>query len=548
MEVPYPLISDIEKKRCLPFVGAGFSKNSVLPAGLSMPDWAELTKILAEHAKTPESMAAPAVAERYQQKFGRVQLIETIREALHPDKCRPGRAHKVFVQLPFDTIYTTNFDLLLEEAYSEETRPFRSLVGELQLPFHAGQAASTIIKMHGDLRHEEHIIVTETDYRSFLTKYPVIATHLSAMLITRTPLFIGYSLSDPDFENIRRVVRSRLGAFERMGYIIQFDVPAERAEAMLGDNLHVISLSSDSRQSRDEVLASFFHAIQEALDTKAGTSLRTSRPDIFEEVRPDVIQEAVRSSDQSAIAEATSLLCFVLMPLGDRFNALYRRIIAPVVSAQGFTALRADELSGSGFVMEQIRSAIQQARFCIADLTMSNPNVLYEVGIAHAAGKPLLLLAEKGSKLPFDLAHQRVIFYDALSASLGEQLRDAINVVAAQDRIPEAARLFDMGLYRASIASSAVALEQRLRSMLANHRTKIVMPTFSIKHMAEALRGLEDKITTSQLAALSKVAALRNRAMHDPAQPTKTDAEFVLETVQSFLDQTSVGSDEGAQS
>src|ERR1700690_3942320 len=117
MEVPYPLISDIEKKRCLPFVGAGFSKNAILPAGLSMPDWSDLTGILAEHAKTPENMAAPAVAERYQQRFGRVQLIETIRDALHPDKGRPGRAHRIFVQLPFDTIYTTNFDLLLEEAY-----------------------------------------------------------------------------------------------------------------------------------------------------------------------------------------------------------------------------------------------------------------------------------------------------------------------------------------------------------------------------------------------------------------------------------------------
>jgi hypothetical protein len=539
MEVPYPLISDIEKKRCLPFIGAGFSKNAALPLGLSMPDWAELTSILAEHAKTPERMAAPAVAERYQQMFGRVQLIETIRDALYPDKGRPGRAHRVFVQLPFDTIYTTNFDLLLEEAYSEETRPFRSLVGELQLPFHAGQAASTIIKMHGDLRHEEHIIVTQTDYDSFLSKYPVIATHLSAMLITRTPLFIGYSLSDPDFENIRRIVRSRLGAFERMGYIVQFDVPAESAEAMLGDNLHVISLPSDSRSTRDEVLASFFHAIQEALDTKAGTSLRASRPDIFEEVKADVIQEAVRSADQSSIAEATSRLCFVLMPFGDRFDALYRTVIAPAVSAQGFTALRADELAGSGFVMEQIRSGIQQARFCMADLTTGNPNVLYEVGIATAVGKPMLFLAEKGSKLPFDLAHQRVIFYEPDLSNLTELLTHAINLLASQDRLPEAARLFDMGLYRASIASSAIALELRLRSMLSSRQTEMVRPVFSLKRMVEALSGLKDKTTSSHSAELLRVAELRNQAVHGPKEPAKADADFVLQTVRSFLDQTS---------
>ena len=199
MSIPFPLISDIAQGRCLPFVGAGFSKNALLPLNLTMPDWQELTTILARDANTPSGTAPTEVAQRYEQRFGRVQLIEAIREALHSERARPGKSHRAFVQLPFDTVYTTNFDLLLEDAYVEATRPFRSLVGELQLPFHAGQIASSIIKMHGDLRHEEHIVVTKNDYDTFMERYPVVATHLSAMLITRTPLFLGYSLSDPGF-------------------------------------------------------------------------------------------------------------------------------------------------------------------------------------------------------------------------------------------------------------------------------------------------------------------------------------------------------------
>src|SRR5262245_20907493 len=257
MDVPYPLISDISQGRCLPFIGAGFSKNALLPPGYMMPDWTELTTILARDAKTPPGTLPPVVAKRYEEKFGRVQLIETIREALYPDKARPGEAHRAFAQLPFDTIYTTNFDLLLEDSYTEATRPFRSLVGELQLPFHGGQAISNIVKMHGDLRHEEHIIITKRDYDEFMDRYPVVATHLSAMLITRTPLFIGYSLSDPDFENIRRVVRARLGAFERMAYVIQFDVTPEQVERALEARIHIVSLSSGADTSRDEILAAF---------------------------------------------------------------------------------------------------------------------------------------------------------------------------------------------------------------------------------------------------------------------------------------------------
>ena len=331
VDVPYPLISDVARGRCLPFIGAGFSKNAHLPQGQRMPDWSELRAILAGQTKSEESVTALGVAQRYEEEFGRVQLIETIRDSLHMDKARPGRSHKAFVSLPFGTIYTTNFDLLLEEAYSKEARPFRSLVGELQLPFHAGQAASTIIKMHGDLRHEEHIIVTQNDYDHFLERYPVVATHLSAMLITRTPLFLGYSLSDPDFQNIRNVVRSRLGAFERMAYVVQFDVLPEQKEQALRDRVHIISLTSDASLNRDELLAALFEAIQENLDTKAGLSLRSSRPDAFEEVQTHVIEKALQTSDQSPIIEATSRLCFVLMPLEEKFDSVYRKLIGPAV-------------------------------------------------------------------------------------------------------------------------------------------------------------------------------------------------------------------------
>jgi len=58
LNIPHPLIADIAQGRCLPFVGAGFSKNASLPIGLSMPDWAELTAVLARDAATPPGTGA----------------------------------------------------------------------------------------------------------------------------------------------------------------------------------------------------------------------------------------------------------------------------------------------------------------------------------------------------------------------------------------------------------------------------------------------------------------------------------------------------------
>jgi hypothetical protein len=533
MNIPYPIISDIAKGRCLPFIGAGFSKNATLPAGLTMPDWNDLTRILGEQAGTPSGTPPLIVAQRYQDKFGRVQLIEAIREALHPEKARPGQAHRAFSRLPFDTVYTTNFDLLLEEAYNRELRPFRSLVGELQLPFHAGRTASSIVKMHGDLRHEEHIIATQDDYDGFLSKYPVVATHLSAMLITRTPLFIGYSLSDPDFNKIREVVKSRLGDFERMSYVVQFDVPPEEIEASFKDKIHIISVSTGAAL-RDSVLATFFDEILAQLDTHSGVTLRTSRPDVFEAVEPDQVHRATASREDAALIEATSRLCFVMMPFGGRFDEIYRNLVIPAVVRQGLSALRADEMAGPGFIVEQIRAAIQQARLCIADVTGNNANVLYEIGLAHAMNKPLILLAERGSKLPFDVAHERIILYDEQFDQTADALRRAISVALAGS-LARATQLFEIGMYPGAIAAAAVVLEQRLICLL-QARQVAGTDRMSISQMVRIMK--ERKFVSSpRLAKLLKVADLRNKSVHarPGPEPSQKDAQFVLEQVQEFL-------------
>lgn len=538
MPIPYPLISDIAQGRCLPFVGAGFSKNATLPSDLSMPDWAELTRILQKDAGTPAGTEATVVAQRYEHRFGRVQLIEVVREALHPERARPGKAHRAFVQLPFDTIYTTNFDLLLEDAYVEATRPFRSLVGELQLPFHAGQIASSIIKMHGDLRHEENIVITKNDYDQFMERYPVIATHLSAMLITRTPLFLGYSLSDPDFENIRRIVRSRLGVFERMAYVIQFDVPPDEIEKALDSKLHIISIDSSSAPSRDDALANLLDDIQKQLDAKAGSVLRNSRPDIFEEIKTEISNKPTLQRTQSSLIESTSRLCFVMMPFSEKFNLVYRQLIAPVVEQNGLSVLRADEMSGSGFIVEQIRTAIQQSRLCIADITSLNPNVMWEIGYATGGKKQLILIAEEPPKLPFDLAQQRIIIYGKYGKDIEaarSNLQRAIFNALSQDRLKSAVELFELKQYRGAIAASAVVLEHTLRHLLA-HRGIDNSAKMSMGQILIVVAREKKVLTRESIAQLREVMALRNRAVHHMDEPTRDQAEFVLSTIREMLE------------
>jgi len=537
LEIPEPLMSDISDGRCLPFIGAGFSLNAKLPAELTMPDWTGLANQLARLAKLNGSLTPPAIAERYEQRFGRVQLIEAIRKALHGERAKPGAAHLAFAMLPFDTVYTTNFDLLLEESYSTCGRPFRSLVGELQMPFHAGQMASNIVKLHGDLRHEEHIVVTQKDYDGFLQRYPVIATHLSAMLITRTPLFIGYSLSDPDFLQIRNVVRARLGNFERMAYVVQFDASEEEIEKALADRIHVVSLSTKNGQSRDAALAELFDTVQKQIDAKSGSKFRASRPDAFEAIDNSVVAEAVESPGKSPVLAATSKLCFVLMPFSEKFDAVYRTLIAPAVAELGLTVVRADELSAPGSIIEQIRVAIQQARLCVVDLTGNNANVMYELGLAQAAGKPTILLSQDISRLPFDIGSQRIIVYDGLKPESSQShLRSALKTVLSSDRLAKAEQLFASGHYRAAILEAFIVLDVGLRQLARkNHLSQKdnVRPTM----MRDVIASLaQSKILTSeQRNALGNVQQIRNKAVHIPDEPPEQDAKLVIDAAKQFL-------------
>lgn len=540
-DIPKPLLDDIVQGKCLPFVGAGFSLNAKLPDGETMPDWPGLTKILASASDDAGNKDGPNVASEYEQKFGRVQLIETIRHSLKTDIIEPGKAQRAFVQLPFDTIYTTNFDLLLEDACGLVRKPYRSLVGELQMPFHGGPLTTNIVKMHGDLRHEEHIIVTREDYDNFLDKYPVVSTHLSSMLITKTALFLGYSLSDPDFKHIREVVRSRLGRFQRMSYIIQFNKSPSHIIRMLNDHLHVINLKIKKDASIDDALFNFFSEIQEEIDTREGKKFRSRRPEIFEDISEDAFEGASRSMDASALLSSSSNLCFVLMPFGEPFDEIYKNLISPGIQQAGLKALRADDIFSPGSIMEQIRSAIQQSRVCVVDLTGRNPNVLYELGIAQTLGKPTILLSQDISDVPFDIKHLRIIQYNPAKLELARKgLENSLQQVLGYDRLDEARQLIDAGMIRAAVATLGVLLEHSMRHLLNSaeivdiHMRDSSQRLLSMGKMVQMLQQAQ-LITKSETNELREAVNIRNRAVHHLEEPKKKDAMALYKYVERFM-------------
>jgi tetratricopeptide (TPR) repeat protein len=140
-------------------------------------------------------------------------------------------------------------------------------------------------------------------------------------------------------------------------------------------------------------------------------------------------------------------VCFVLMPFGVKpdasgrsinFDIVYDKIFKPAVNATGLLPVRADEEQAQGFIHKLMYERLLLSEYAIADLTILNANVYYELGVRHAAKPSTTIMTMAGQTgLPFDVAGLRALPYllnadgtptDAAAscAALVEQLKSCI--------------------------------------------------------------------------------------------------------------------------
>jgi hypothetical protein len=133
--------------------------------------------------------------------------------------------------------------------------------------------------------------------------------------------------------------------------------------------------------------------------------------------------------------------CFVMMPFAAPLGAYYESVYKPAIEKAGLQPVRADaEIFGAGKIMDQVWSGIRRAKVLVAELTSRNPNVFYELGLAHALKKPVVLVSSNEGDVPFDLKHIRVIYYDVTDPFWGQKLlaKVAENILSAIENPEEA--------------------------------------------------------------------------------------------------------------
>jgi len=226
-------------------------------------------------------------------------------------------------------------------------------------------------------------------------------------------IFLGFDNSG-EYEDAMQLVLDTLWSQERKNffpylYITLFDfIRWDKGKTDLSkvfDNL--ISLKMDKQQ---------VESLRNAAKFK-------TRPDNSPtpEKQPELKQTEVKIDDK---------LCFIIMPFTDKLNPIYESIIKPVIKDLKLNCLRADEIFTSKPIIEDVWDNIRKAKFMIADLTDRNPNVFYELGLAHALNKDVILLTQDLNDVPFDLRHFRIIVYkDSISGAdkLRSTLKEYIN-------------------------------------------------------------------------------------------------------------------------
>jgi hypothetical protein len=127
--------------------------------------------------------------------------------------------------------------------------------------------------------------------------------------------------------------------------------------------------------------------------------------------------------------------CCVFQPF-DRaaFDKRYEGTLVPAIEDAGLEPYRVDRDEGAVIPIEALHDEIRAAKICLSDITTRNPNVMYELGYAIAAGKDVVIICstQEHESFPFDIRHRGIIQYTPESISDLNQLKaNVTNKIAA---------------------------------------------------------------------------------------------------------------------
>lgn len=233
------------------------------------------------------------------------------------------------------------------------------------------------------------------------------------------------------------------------------------------------------------------------------------------------------------------LTCFVITPIGAdgsevrrATDGLIAAAIRPALMEIGFTVEVAHEISDAGSITTQVIQRLLRSRVVVANLTRLNANVMYELAVRHAARKPVVIVAETTTVLPFDVADQRTLFYVndmsgvmELRNKLGEAVRGAIRDTQPDNPVYQGVQAQVIKEVAAETPEAYILdrldrIDDALTTLLTRGR-KVPLPR-RLLHQSADYRGVVLELTATEAAAskFEQELAARVNVVSSKRKPT----------------------------
>jgi len=522
---PKPFLNDLVNDKVLPFIGAGFSKNAEIPKNKKMLDWDELGKEFANDIQDYKYSNAIDAISAYCHEYSRTSLVEKLTKILLVNSAKPGNTHKAFCDLQFDIVCTTNFEFLLESGYSLLSKFCQPILDEDQLAISNSQEGVTLLKLHGDLNHPMRLVATEEDYDRFLNKNPMLATFLANLLITRTALFIGYSLDDTDFRQIWQLIKDRLGKLRRQAYVLKIDCSSHEKARYERRGVRVINIKGNPKDY-PQILEDVFKELKDYWNQEV--------------LKQPIVSEDETIAELSLPEGANNRLCFFSVPF--KQLPFYKKYIFPIVISQGLVPISADEIITSGDNwLAKVTALIKRSEFFVVDL--ASKNTIFELGLAMNSKESLskiLIINEEGLLIPSSFAGVRYITrsQDPFENSdfIVSEITHWLNTILEPMRTAyedEPKRLLAKKEYRAAAISAISLLEIHLRRRLENLGVRTSKPSTFINLFDSAIS--HQLITADRMSEVKKWLYLRNKAVHSKETVNAKEAKDIVNGVYEII-------------
>lgn len=207
---PDNLVEELAYRRCLIFLGSGISATAKNDAGESPDTWGAFLNNVKLKMKNPSEDDKKFVEDmlKKQNYLLALQAIADLcdsggysnylKSQYLRGKYKPSKVHELIKDLDSKIVVTTNFDKLYEglchepEYLTFDYTDTRSIIGSIKAP------ENIIIKAHGSIDDTEKLIFTAKQYYQAQEQYPEFYHLMTALFLTHTVVFFGYSLNDPD--------------------------------------------------------------------------------------------------------------------------------------------------------------------------------------------------------------------------------------------------------------------------------------------------------------------------------------------------------------